>query len=641
MQKQTKPPPYKDSALPAGHVSEKSIVHARKFLAGVYFVIAAVYFLWRLTIFNPSYPIYSFLFYLSELVGFVWLAINLLSLLHFAPRSSPPVEKGLAVDVYIPTYNEPVSLVRRTAIAALRITYPHETWILDDGNRPEMREMAEELGCRYIARSENKGAKAGNLNHAMKESKGDFIAVFDADFIAAPSFLDRTLGYFTDPKLAFVQTPQEFYNFDSYQHLGDGRANDLWSEHSLFFHAQQRGRDMHNAAMFCGSCAVLRRTALDDVGGFAEATVTEDMHTSTLLHAKGWSSVYHPETLSAGLAPHDAISFQRQRIRWAEGAMQIARLEGLFAGRMNLTPLQRMAYLLHVGNYIEGPRHVFLYIASAVTLVFYISPIKVSFAEWSLFYIPFLLVGLLAYKEFSRGYTKVIKNEIFNMARCPALVRAFPALFSKKHIDFKVTPKVRKKPLPFLFPWFILVINLVALANAGYDEFFGTPRIDGWPILIVVMWCCLGTWLAWQVCKLTRRCNRNRRSFSRFPVDIPVTLKTAKGKAEAVVTELSDRGMSLKPQNAQAALPSGSCRGVIALCGKELPVQILLRPAEAGQKSGGALSWDSQEECDDYEYFMMMDRIGKLEEMKFPDNKTYIAPLARCFQKLRSSPKPA
>ena len=626
-----KPPPYKDSALPAGHVSADSLLRARKVLIGAYFVIAAVYFFWRLTIFNPSYPLYSLLFYLSELVGFVWLAINLLSLLRFAPRASPPVKKGLAVDVYIPTYNEPVSLVRRTVIAALRITYPHETWLLDDGNRPEMRLLAKELGCRYIARSDNKGAKAGNLNHAMAQTQGEFIVVFDADFIAAPEFLDRTLGYFTDPKLAFVQTPQEFYNFDSYQHMGHDRAHDLWSEHSLFFHAQQRGRDMHNAAMFCGSCAVLRRAALDDVDGFASSTVTEDMHTSTLLHANGWASVYHPETLSAGLAPHDAISFQRQRIRWAEGAMQIARQEGLFAGRMNLTFQQRMAYLLHVGNYIEGPRHVFLYIASAVTLVFYISPIKVSFAEWAVFFLPFLLVGLLAYKELSRGYTKVIKNEIFNMARCPALVRAFPALFSKKHIDFKITPKIREKPSPFLFPWFMLAINLIALGKAGYDEFFGTPRIDGWPIMIIVMWCCLGAWLAWNVCKLTHRCNRNRRSFSRFPVEIAVSLQNGQASVQAVVTELSDAGLSFKPQNALEALPEGLCQGVLSLCGHDIPFQVTLRPVKAGQKSGGILSWDTQRARDDYTYFMMMDRIRRLEEMKFPDNRTCIAPLARCF----------
>jgi len=623
------PSPYKEETLPSGHVSQESLLTARKILIGVYFMIAVIYFIWRLTIFNPSYPIYSLLFYLSEFVGFVWLGINLLSLLRFAPRTSPPVKKGLTVDVYIPTYNEPVSLVRRTVIAAMRISYPHETWILDDGNRPQMHALAKELGCHYIARSDNKGAKAGNLNHAMARTKGEFIVVFDADFIAAPEFLDRTLGYFTDQKLAFVQTPQEFYNFDSYQHLGHDRAQELWSEHSLFFHAQQRGRDMHNAAMFCGSCAVLRRAALDDVGGFASSTVTEDMHTSTLLHAKGWSSAYHPETLSAGLAPHDAISFQRQRIRWAEGAMQIARQEGLFAGRMNLTFLQRMAYLLHVGNYIEGPRHVFLYIASAVTLVFYVSPIKVSFVEWSVFYIPFLLVGLLAYKELSRGYTKVIKNEIFNMARCPALVRAFPALFSKKHIDFKITPKIREKPSPFLFPWFILAINLIALTKAGYDEFFGVPRIDGWPIMIVVMWCCLGAWLAWNVCSLTRRCNNNRRSFSRFPVDIDVQLQSEGGTVEAVLVELSDAGLSFKSKNKAEAIPSGLCQGVLTLCDRNIPFHTSLRSVEKGKKSGGVLSWDNQKDQDDYEYFMMMDRIRRLEGMKFPDNQTCIASLAR------------
>lgn len=613
----------------AGDLPPDSILVARKMLIVAYFMVAGAYFAWRLTAFNQSYPVYSLLFYICEAVGFVWQVLNLLSLLHFRPRVSLPAPPGMPVDVYIPTYDEPVEIVRRTAIAALRMSYPHQTWILDDGNRPEMRGLAEELGCHYIARADNTGAKAGNLNNAMRLTKGAFIAVLDADFIAAPEFLDRTLGYFSDPKLAFVQTPQEFYNFDSYQHIGRDRDRDLWSEHSLFFHAQQRGRDMNNAAMYCGSSAVLRRAALEDVGGFASTTVTEDMHTSTLLHSNGWSSAYHPETLSAGLAPLDAISFQRQRTRWAEGAMQIARQEGLLAGGLNLTRHQRAAYIHHVGNYIEGPRHIFLYIASAVTLAFYISPIRVGFVEWATFYLPFLGLGLLAYKELSRGYAKVIKNEIFNMARCPALVRAFPALVSGRHIDFKITPKVRGKRAPFLFPWVMLVINIGALTKSLYDQYFGTPQISGWPIMIVVMWCCLGSWLAWNVCCLTRRCNTNRRSFSRFPVESGAVLRAANASCEALAVQLSDGGITFRPKNPGETLPAGPCACKLRVCGREMTLSVTLRPAQPGQQSGGPLSWSDPAARDEYHYLMMVDRIRALEGMRFPDDKTYIAPLVR------------
>jgi cellulose synthase (UDP-forming) len=610
-------------------IPEDSLLLARKILIALYFSAAFVYFQWRLTGFNTSYPVYSFLFYAAELVGFTWQVLNISSLLHFKPRPSLPAPPDKTVDVFIPTCNEPAAIVRRTIIAALKISYPHETWLLDDGNRPEMRALAGELGCRYVARIHNKGAKAGNLNNALPRTKGEFIAILDADFIAAPEFLERTLGFFGDQKVAFVQTPQEFYNFDSYQHIGRHRDRDLWSEHSLFFHAQQRGRDAHNAAMFCGSCAVLRRSSLEAIGGFASTTVTEDMHTSVLLHSQGWSSVYYPEILSAGLAPHDAKSFQRQRTRWAEGAMQIARQEGLFARRMNFSVRQQMAYINHVGNYIEGPRHIFLYIASAVTLVFYISPLRVSFIQWSIFYLPFLFLGLLAYKELSRGYAKVIKNEIFNMARCPALVRAIPALFSKKHIEFKITPKTKTKPVPFLFPWIILLMNLLALAKAAYDQFWGTPRIDGWPIMIVVMWCSLGVWLAWSVCCLTRRCNNNRRSFSRFPVDIGVSLKGENSQIKATVIQLSDGGLTVRPKEPDGFLPAGLCGGVVELCGRNISFNVFLRPVKPGRQSGGIFRWDDSKTRDEYEYLMMMDRIRKLDALRLPDNKTYIGGLAR------------
>lgn len=344
--------------------------------------------------------------------------------------------------------------------------------------------------------------------------------------------------------------------------------------------------------------------------------------------------MYYPETLSVGLAPHDSVSFQNQRIRWAAGAMQIARQEGLFAGGLNLTFRQRLAYLLHVGSYIEGPRHIFLYIASAVTLVFYISPIQVSFLEWAIFYIPFLFIGFLAYKELARGYTKIIKNEIFNMARCPALMRAMSALFSKKHIPFKITPKVRGKAAPFIFPWVILAINVIALLKASYDEFFGEPRIDGWPIMIIVVWCCLGAWLAWSVCCLTRRCNKNRRVFSRFPVDLKVRLQHQDTYIDASAVEIADSGLSIILRDTNMTLPSGRYLGTIVLQEQEIQFDLSLRPVLAGEKSGGCISFTELTTQDDYLYGMMMGRIEALEAMKYSDDRTYLRLVAGAIQKL-------
>ena len=403
------------------------VTTARYVLAAAYCLVALIYFTWRFTVLNHEYLTFSIIFITAELIGFFWSLTFVVWGLEFLHRTPPAAQPGLSVDVFVPTCNEPVDIIRRTLVAALRIEYPHLTWLLDDGNRPEMRALAAELGCRYSARSYNEDAKAGNLNHGLEKATGDFVALFDADHIADPAFLNRTLGYFRDTRVAFVQTPQEVYNFDSYQHAGRRRAEESWSEHSLFYRSIQRGRDRFNAAMMCGCSAILRRSAVDAIGGFATGTVTEDMHTSVRLHAAGWSSVYHPETLSIGLAPHDPRSFHRQRLRWAQGAMQVSRQEQLLSCA-GLNMRQRISYLMHVFSHFEGFRDIFVYLLPAFVLAFGLSPIDTSVANWAAFTVPYFAISLLIFEEIGRGHGRFLCNETFNLARCTSSLRAMRAL---------------------------------------------------------------------------------------------------------------------------------------------------------------------------------------------------------------------
>ena len=179
-------------------------------------------------------------------------------------RGEPPApEPDLTVDVLIATYNEPVELVMRTARAAAAIHYPHRTWVLDDGARPEMKAAAEAEGIGWITRSEDwagkaRHAKAGNLNNALLMTDGEFLLILDADQVPLPEILDRTLGYFRDPRMALVQTPQWFVNVPADDPLG--------SQAPLFYGPIQQGKDGWNAAFFCGSNAVIRREALMQLG---------------------------------------------------------------------------------------------------------------------------------------------------------------------------------------------------------------------------------------------------------------------------------------------------------------------------------------------------------------------------------------
>lgn len=277
------------------------------------------------------------------MAGFVRLSV----------RQAPPARPGITVDVFIPTYNESVALLRKTLLAALAMDYAHCTWLLDDGQRAEMKTLAHELGCNYIARADNANAKAGNLNNALAHSHGDLVVVFDADHAPRRDFLTKTLGYFEDAAVAFVQTPQEYYNLDSYQHHRRRNGRDVWSEQSMFFRVIQRGKDCWNAAFFCGSCATLRRSALDRIGGFATGTITEDLHTSLRLHARGFTSIYHAEPLAFGLAPESFEAFIGQRVRWGQGAMHVWRKEGILTHR-GLSWPQRLNYLASALTYFDG-----------------------------------------------------------------------------------------------------------------------------------------------------------------------------------------------------------------------------------------------------------------------------------------------
>ena len=424
---------------------------------------ALVYFQWRIGVMKPAFPAYSWIVFAAELIGFARALKFFLSAARIAHHSAPPAPGNVSVDVFIPTYDEPVDVVRRTVLAALAIRYPHETLLLDDGQRPEMRGLADELGCRYIARDEHDDAKAGNLNHALALTRGEFIATFDADHVADPRFLDRTLGYFDDSRVAFVQTPQEFFNTDSFEHLSPRRA---FSNGASFFHrVVQRTRDASNSTIFTGSSAVLRRRALDDIGGFAAATISEDVATSLRLHAAGWRSLSHPEVLSAGLAPFNGAAYRGQRLRWARDALQLLLRERIVT-RAGLTAGQRFAYLIHVASNFEGWRHLFVYALPIVILVSGILPVQATATSFLVHFMPYLIATNLAFTELARGHGRPDESAVYNLARCPvALLATFTA---HRQLRFTGTPNTRRVPQAgkSAFTYVLLLATLSAIAFA-------------------------------------------------------------------------------------------------------------------------------------------------------------------------------
>jgi len=524
------------------------------------FVVYAPYsLLWRLGTFNPDAPFFSWLIWGAEVFGYLTAVLHIFMVSRLTSPQAGPPPQGLTVDVFVPTYNESVSLLRHTLLAASRMEYPHQTWLLDDGNRPEMAALARELGCRYLTRTENTDAKAGNLNNALSHSQADFVAVFDADHVPHKDFLNRTLGFLRDEKVAFVQTPQDFYNLDSYQHRRRRRLSYIWTEQSLFFRVIQRGKDRWNAAYFCGSCAVLRRSALDSIGGFATGTVTEDLHTSIRLHKKGYKAVYYPVSLAFGLAPNSVRAFLLQRQRWGQGAMQVWRKEGILFSR-GLTLPQRLNYLASVLTYFDGWQKAIFYIAPAVVLLTGVMPINVLGKDFLLHFIPFYILCFWAYEEAGRGYGGTVLTEQYNMARFATFALATIGGFGRR-LKFTVTQKIsleRDRARTVIPQLFVLLLSISAII-IGAILWQSQQHLSPGAFWANIIWASINLGLAGAVVRFTLQRKHRRREY-RFPIPLPAFIgKPETGRVLGLVEDISADGcrfISEKPV-ATAAIVSG------------------------------------------------------------------------------------
>ncbi|MEP7057571.1 MAG: glycosyltransferase [Caldimonas sp.] len=517
----------------------------RRLLVAGFVLVSVWYLTWRVGTFNPAAPGFSALVYGAELFGFGTALLHIFMCWRMTVRKAPVPRPGIGVDVFIPTYNESVELVRKTLLAARAMDYPHRTWLLDDGRRPEMEALARQLGCDYLARADNAHAKAGNLNHALAHSDGELVVVFDCDHAPRRDFLTKTLGYFDDARVAFVQTPQDFYNLDSYQHRWRGAGRTVWTEQALFFRVIQRGKDYWNAAFFCGSCAVVRRSALDQIGGFATGTVTEDLHTSLRLHARGHRSVYHAEPLAFGLAPESIEPFIGQRVRWGQGAMHVWRKEGILTHR-GLTLAQRLNYLASALTYFDGWQKAIFYFAPAAVLLTGLLPLLATTPDFLLHFLPYYALTFWVFEEVGRGYGRSLFIEQYNMTRFAAFAWATLALIFPR-MKFKVTAKgaaAGRGAIRFTTPqWTVLALNLVALP-VGTALYVWSDALPLQSLIANSVWALVNAALAAAVLSFTALSQRNSRDRYRFPIALPAEIVVADGtRLRGTVDDISDSGM--------------------------------------------------------------------------------------------------
>jgi cellulose synthase (UDP-forming) len=502
----------------------------------------------RFTI-NYSSPIFSFLVYFAEVHGF----LSLYFFFHecWAPRTRRVVApaENLSVDVFITTYNEDVGLLRQTLRAAVAMRYPHRTFVLDDGRRPAVRELAEEVGCLYITRTDNKHAKAGNWNNAFQQTDADLIASFDADHAPRADFLERTLGFFRDPKVALVQVPQNYHNVDSIQHRVSWRARRMYNEQDSFFQVMMPGKDHWNAAYFCGTGAVLRRTALEPYGGILTGTITEDLHTSIELHAAGWKSVYLNEVLVTGLAPADLRSFEVQRLRWAEGNLKVAALVNPLTIK-GLTLWQRISYTASLYHWTLGLPKVIYYVAPAWMLLTGSFPIANYDRTFFSLYLTLLASLVVSYTVASRGKGNLFMDELYNMVSFFTLLRALKRVLMGRGapLKFEVTSKKGssgsdlRPVLPhlalILFSLLSISWSLLGLGFGVSDDIFGVG--------LAMFWTTYNMGLMILVIRLGMR-PADKRAAARYYAAFAVEGRASFGDREilGLTSDISERGCQL------------------------------------------------------------------------------------------------
>ncbi|WP_313084124.1 UDP-forming cellulose synthase catalytic subunit, partial [Atlantibacter sp.] len=488
--------------------------------------------------------------FLAELYIWVILLLTYLQTVFPLKRGIVPLPDDVStwptVDIYIPSYNESLEVVRDTVLAAQCIDYPRDKlniYLLDDGKRREFAVFAADVGVGYITRNDNAHAKAGNLNHALKLTKGELICVFDCDHVATRIFLQATVGSFLqDPKLALLQTPHYFYSPDPFErNLSLGK--NIPNEGSLFYGPIQQGNDNWNATFFCGSCAVIRRSALEEIGGFAVETVTEDAHTALKMQRLGWKSAFLAIPLAAGLATERLVLHVIQRTRWARGMTQIFRMDNPLFGR-GLTWQQRCCYLSAMLYFqFALPRVAFL-TAPLAYLLFNLNIIHSSAGLIFAYALPHLLLTIYLNSRMNGRYRYSFWGEIYDIVLAFHLIlpTAITMIFPKRG-KFNVTDKGGLLNIgyfdfsvvrPHLIVAILLTIGIIAgLVRAfAHDYFAVDPKV----IALNVGWGIYSLVFLLAAIAVARETRQTRKTI-RIDVDVPVIVHYASGISSRTHTQ--------------------------------------------------------------------------------------------------------
>lgn len=539
-------------------------------LLGVYVVITSLYIFWRIGWTIPHDKMINLFFGIAlitaEIGGFA-LAIVFYYIFrkkYHRPEVKLDIFEGNypSVDIFIATYNEDIAILKRSIVAAKLVQYPEmakiSIYLGDDGDRSEVAKLAVELGVNYVTRPTHEHAKAGNLNYMMQVSQNDFIVTMDADMVMRQDFLEKTIGYFHNPKMGFVQTPQTFFNLDPYQfnlYAGTGIGNDQ----DFFMRRIEVQKDAFNAVMYVGSNAIFRRQALERIGGFTTGVITEDMATGMFLQADGWQSGFVNENLASGLAPETFGDLIKQRDRWARGNIQVAkkwhpwRIKGL-------TFMQRLLYVDGIHYWFSGIYKMIFLVSPIIFFLFGIYSLQTDFEHIFVLWLPTFIASQLAFNMVAEKRQTITLSNIYEIATAPFMAFAvFNELFLKSKRGFAVTRKGVSSQKSYynwstawpimLLIWFSLLSLVRACGILFANWHIGIPKQGVYINLFWLIYNLFGLILAMYVSNERPRLRQSERFM--IPKTVTVNLNSEQYVGE--LTDWNEYGARISLKNVQAS----------------------------------------------------------------------------------------
>ena len=555
---------------------------ARSLLTGVSFALLLRYFHWRVTKTVPppgltaDYLI-GLPFMLAESASLIAVALSMLFLSRTIDRSGDAKVDSRArdpaaplIDVFICTYNEDKSILERTIIGATGMEYGnYRVWVLDDGRRLWLRRLAQELGCRYLTRADNRHAKAGNINHALRHvgelpKPPDFIAILDADFVPRPDFLGRTISLMDDASVGVVQTPQHFINPDPIQ--TNLAAADVWpDEQRFFFDILMPAKDAWGVAFCCGTSSLIRYGALMQIGGFPTDSVTEDYLVTLRLKERGFKTIYLNERLTIGLAPEGLKEYITQRGRWCLGFMQIVRgRSGPLSRDSKLSFIDRLSLVDAFMSWtaVYGSK-IFGLVVPWLFLLFNIKAVQADLSELLRYFLPFYIWHGLTMAWLSRGRSLAMMTDVSQLVAAPAVLKAVATgLLKPKGHKFKVTAKGGERSRKFV-EWPLLrlygsalIITLAAIAYAFILHLRGENIAYGG---LALAWSLYNALILTVVCFVCIEQPRKRKA-ERFNRNEPILLRQSDKSYLAGLADISISGARLVDPDPPAIGSKLECR---------------------------------------------------------------------------------